>query len=130
MAREAREESAARQISDLFMTTDGDDGREQVTWERFNQMLSSEDMQNYFKVINVDPSEALSLFQLLDVDATGTITPQEMVSGLLRLRGSATALELNWLMNSVHQFHEDMKASYMDVEQELRALRKALRQGR
>merc|ERR1711957_1158083 len=63
-----------------------------MTWDVFKSKLDLPQMQEAFKAINVDPSEALGLFKLLDLDESGGVNVQEFLSGCLRLRGPAKAL--------------------------------------
>lgn len=130
IAKEGTEESAAKQINDLFMKEHEGANRESyqavITWERFNQMLDTEEMQRYFKVINVDPSEGLGLFRLLDVDGSGTLDPKELVDGLLRLRGTAKAVDLSLLMRQVQNIHDDLRAHEYKVESNFKELGKGI----
>jgi len=99
-AQEDKDKYLANHISDLFFKQHVDEEEEEdaaITWETFQEKLASADMQEYFKAINVDISEAEGFFALLDVDGNGSVDPEEVVSGLLRLRGQAKAIELSLL---------------------------------
>lgn len=101
--KEDGEVFAANHISDIFF---GEGDVKEVDWEMFQEKLGHRDMQNYFKSINVDPSEAQGLFKLIDVDNGGTIDADELINGLLRLRGGAKALELSMLTYEVFQMNK------------------------
>merc|ERR1712217_1004935 len=80
----------------------------EVTWEAFKDTLQSVGMSDYFRTIGVDPLEAEGLFHLLDVDRTGELDHTEIVSGLLRLRGNAKALELALLSHDLRTLHDQI----------------------
>lgn len=74
-----------------------------MTWETFERQLDKPMMQAYFRNIDVDPSEAKGLFQLLDLDGSGFIDCEEFLSGCIRLRGPAKALDMALLMHEVRR---------------------------
>merc|ERR1711948_220981 len=86
----------ANQISDLFFAEGGADA--QISWQSFKSKLHTPAMLDYFKTIDVDPSEGQGLFDLLDADDSGTVDASEMVNGFLKLRGPAKALDIALLM--------------------------------
>eukprot|EP00929_Paragymnodinium_shiwhaense_P013115 TRINITY_DN120980_c0_g1_i1.p1 TRINITY_DN120980_c0_g1~~TRINITY_DN120980_c0_g1_i1.p1 ORF type:complete len:518 (-),score=71.57 TRINITY_DN120980_c0_g1_i1:181-1734(-) len=94
-ATQAEEVQLCSKVANLFFEADGDDD---ISWEQFNSKLSDPGMQDYLKAIDICPSEAESLFHLLDSDHSGSIDIAELVNGLLRLKGAAGALELALLM--------------------------------
>lgn len=109
MTREDKDTYLANRISHLFFVNTGDDDAEEVTWETFQQKLSSEAMQEYFKVLNLDVAEARGLFDLLDVDSSGSVSNYEVVTGCLRLRGPAKALDLALLAQDTSRIEEMMQ---------------------
>mmetsp|Transcript_141675 Transcript_141675/g.257444 ORF Transcript_141675/g.257444 Transcript_141675/m.257444 type:complete len:214 (+) Transcript_141675:2-643(+) len=110
-AQEDTDTYTANHISDLFFRNPADPSAcAEISWEEFSQKLDTDDMQEYFKAINVDPSEARNLFKLLDSDRSGSLTPEELVSGCLRLRGQAKALELSLLMYQTNQMHSKIRS--------------------
>merc|ERR1712050_251781 len=72
-----------------------------LTWPDFESLLHTTEMEEYFKAIDVDISEAQSIFELLDIDQSGTLTAEEFIAGCMRLNGSAKALDLMVLMDQV-----------------------------
>merc|ERR1711920_61718 len=48
-----------------------------LTWEDFQGCLGRPQMREYFKAIDVRPSEARGVFQLLDLDSSGSIDAEE-----------------------------------------------------
>merc|ERR1712232_852243 len=47
---------------------------------------------------NVDRSHARIVYNLIDIDRKNGITASDMLTGFIRLRGSAAAVDLAWLM--------------------------------
>jgi len=114
-AQEDKDTYTANHISRLFFS-DPHVNLDEVTYEVFNEKMDTPEMQEYFKAINVDPSEAKGLFQLLDADGSGTINGEELVNGCLRLRGGAKALELSLLMHETARMHTKIFAHQSKVE--------------
>jgi len=128
-AQEDKDTYLANHISELFFQDPGrDDG--QITWEDFKEKLASSDMQEYFKAINVDVSEAQGFFGLLDVDGSGSVDPEEVVSGCLRLRGQAKAIELSLLMKQTRMMFERLTEHQVEVENHLSRIAQSLQSNR
>jgi len=72
-----------------------------ITWEAFKTELHNPDLMNYFRAVDLSIDEAHFLFTLIDIDESGSLTPEEFVNGCLRLKGSARALDLAVLMREV-----------------------------
>mmetsp|Transcript_60850 Transcript_60850/g.145027 ORF Transcript_60850/g.145027 Transcript_60850/m.145027 type:complete len:790 (+) Transcript_60850:118-2487(+) len=98
--REDKDETLAQSIRELFKHLGKDDEDDQdggggvVTREEFLQNLRSEAMQTYLKSLDVHPSEASLLFDVLDVDGDLLLKRDEMLNAFLRLRGPAKALDI------------------------------------
>mmetsp|Transcript_38604 Transcript_38604/g.70215 ORF Transcript_38604/g.70215 Transcript_38604/m.70215 type:complete len:748 (+) Transcript_38604:100-2343(+) len=95
--REDKDESLAESIRELFrhLGKDDDDSPDNVvTREEFLSNLQSEAMQTYLKSLDVHPSEASLLFDVLDVDGDLLLKRDEMLNAFLRLRGPAKALDI------------------------------------
>merc|ERR1712178_489082 len=82
-----------------------DSGDGEIAWEEFERNLHSDELKEYFKIIDVDISEAKNVFRLIDADGSGSVDPLEFVSGCLRLRGSAKAVELSLLMRETKKMN-------------------------
>merc|ERR1711862_977668 len=65
-------------------------------------------MQEILAEIEVDTSEADGLFHLLDVDDTGSIDAEEWITGFIRLKGPAKALELAMMAQDAQKTKEKM----------------------
>merc|ERR1719456_1612873 len=71
-----------------------DDADLYMTWDDFHDNVDSVQMQDYFKSLDVDPSDARGIFCLLDQDNVGRVTFEQFVSGCVRLRGQAKSLDM------------------------------------
>mmetsp|Transcript_27948 Transcript_27948/g.64503 ORF Transcript_27948/g.64503 Transcript_27948/m.64503 type:complete len:936 (-) Transcript_27948:33-2840(-) len=90
-----------------------------MTYVEFQELLQSTEMMDYFKAIDVDISEAQSIFELLDVDSSGTLTAEEFITGCLRLQGTAKALDLTVLMTQVRDLGTFMFKILEDMDQRM-----------
>jgi len=115
-AQQDKDQYMTSHISDLFFTPDHN---RVITWEEFRKKMNCNEMQEYFKSINVDPNEARGLFDLLDVDGNGEVDAHELINGCLRLRGGAKALELSLLMQETLRMFSKMSRHHTNVERDL-----------
>eukprot|EP00927_Polykrikos_kofoidii_P044019 TRINITY_DN3810_c0_g3_i1.p1 TRINITY_DN3810_c0_g3~~TRINITY_DN3810_c0_g3_i1.p1 ORF type:complete len:624 (+),score=118.20 TRINITY_DN3810_c0_g3_i1:62-1873(+) len=96
-----KQEFMMNRICDIFKESlhldNGTIGR--ISWIAFEKSLETEEMQDYFKSIDLDLSQAKGLFELLDADGNGTLDAVEFVVGCVRLTGQAKALDMALLMN-------------------------------
>merc|ERR1711920_359794 len=92
-------------ITELFTPPGSKSGEllGELTWEDFESRLEHPRMREYFKAIDVHPSDAKGVFRLLDLDDSGSIDANEFLSGCLRLRGNAKALDVAVLMHEVRR---------------------------
>jgi len=79
-----------------------------ISWEEFESQLENTELQEYFKAIDVDVSEAKGLFRLLDISDSGEILAEEFLSGCIRLRGPAKALDMQILLHQTRQMSQKL----------------------
>merc|ERR1712070_119367 len=60
----------------------------------FKDQLHRPQLTAFFDALNIDHSEAKTVFDLLDTDGGGVISAEEFVLGGLRLQGPAKAIEV------------------------------------
>jgi len=115
-------ESSLRQIGDLFEEMDqNNSGR--LNFEEFEGKILSERALAYFSALNLDISEVKTLFQLLDIDGSGSIDTEEFVLGVKKLSGQSRALdiavlqlELKWVMGSLTGFADFVEQRFDAME--------------
>jgi len=127
VARENGNASLANHISDLFFDHRNANFSEGITWEEFTEKINSPNMKDYFKELNLNTSEGRGLFDLLDVDGNGSVDPEEIVNGCLRLRGPARALELSLLMRETTRMHKVTHSLLEQIHQNTSWLCKGLK---
>jgi len=113
-----KEQHLVQQLRQLFVTVDEDESG-MISWEEFEHRLDDDDMAKYFKALELDVCEAKGLFTLLDVDNLGEILIEEFVSGCLRLRGGAKAIDLATLMYYNKRMSSNMRAHSVYMEEML-----------
>jgi len=80
-------------ICSVFRNSDTD-GSGLINEEEMNVLLKDNEVTAYLNAIGIDISEARGLFQLLDDDASGTVSIDEFVTGFMHLRGCARAVDM------------------------------------
>jgi len=108
-------ETVGRQASDLKIRTQILQARRlfQQIDEDHSGFISLSEIQNqtataavvdFFESVDVDPSEAQYLLEVLDMDGSGTINFEEFLRGTLRLNGSARAADLLLVAREMKRF--------------------------
>lgn len=93
----AKQDSYVNEVRDMFREADTD-GSGMMSWEEFEEHMQDARVQAYFKVLELDVSEAHGLFKLLDMDNGGYISCDEFVMGCLRLKGQAKNVDVATLI--------------------------------
>merc|ERR1712050_760634 len=81
------------ELEQLFQSWDTS-GDGDLTLTEFQEHMSDERMQAFFRSLEIEAADAWSLFKLLDADGQGTVDAEEFVTGCLRLRGPAKAIHV------------------------------------
>merc|ERR1711920_296044 len=79
-----------------------------ITEAEFVAMLKEPRAAAYLAYLEIDPSESLSLFQVID-DGDGRISSEEFVKSALRLKGTARAQDLVMLMHELGKMKRDVE---------------------
>lgn len=77
----------------LFSEIDHD-GSGTITIRELERHLADPEIRQLFESLEIDTEDAWTLFKLLDKDGSNVIDSDEFVSGMQRLKGTATAVEL------------------------------------
>lgn len=112
-------------VRELFVTSD-ENRTGFITWEEFERQLRNPQMEAYFKVLDLDLSEAQGLFYLLDVHNSGEISSEEFVNGCLGLRGTAKALDMKTLMFNSKRMFQLLVESTQRIEDSIESFTSAL----
>mmetsp|Transcript_114005 Transcript_114005/g.329326 ORF Transcript_114005/g.329326 Transcript_114005/m.329326 type:complete len:583 (-) Transcript_114005:77-1825(-) len=84
-----------------------------LSWEEFRRQLMKPRVQAYFRALDLDVSQAHVMFDLLDVDGSGSVSVEEFVDGCVRLRGQARSIDLNRM---IHMCEVAFRKLYSAVE--------------
>jgi voltage-gated sodium channel len=102
-----------------------------LTKEQFAQCMLDPGMQKYMEDLNIERNDAITLFDFIDDDHSGTVNPQELVNGLVKLRAGAKFIDIMEMLHEVEQHKgltmtlvgriEDFVTGVQDSLQEVRA---------
>jgi len=92
-----REESAVSALRQLVKDHDADNSGN-ISKDELERLLMRKETHAYLVLLGLDISEARGLFQLLDIDDDHEVSIEELVHGLMRLKGGAKGLDLATFM--------------------------------
>lgn len=101
-------------MRELFLKANDGNPCGSMVWEKFKTLLGTKQMRDFFKAIDVDMNvhAAHSIFQLLDMDKSGSIELDEFVTGCSRLRGQARALDINVMLYEMREMSSTMRRRF------------------
>jgi len=102
----------------IFQVADPE-GSGQITWPDFERIMTHDSMFKFFSAIDLDVTDAETLFDLLDFSGDGAISADEFFCGCLRLRGAAKSLDLLVLSREVHTLCQANKKATIQKSSEL-----------
>ena len=118
-------EDFVRQMNSVFCEFD-QNGNGAISWTEFQIALEDQRMHAFLSSLELDISDAIGLFSVLDSDGTGAIEHSEFLLGCLRLRGGAKAVDMvrvqmeqEWAHQALLQMrstiHEIMKLTQLSA---------------
>lgn len=110
-----------QQIKDLFEKIDA---RKSgcITAKEFESKLYNEEVQAYFSSLDMDISDAWTLFRLLDLDDNHDVDVDEFITGCMRLRGPAKAVDIAKMMSDNKNMKKRIATIVKTVEGNARLL--------
>jgi len=101
------EESTLNSIRALFSSSGyGKDGH--VTEDALQELMNQNDFKGQLSALGLHTSEAHGLFKLLDGDNSGFVSIDEFLSGCLRLKGTARAVDMVTLLFETSKMNRKM----------------------
>jgi len=90
---EKTEKLLLRSMADDFFALD-EDGSGELDFEEFQKLIRTPSFEFKLRLLGLFADEAESLFELMDADSSGTVSPEEFIAGLQKLKGPAKGQDL------------------------------------
>lgn len=116
-ARNGEDIYMINKVRDLFQQLNLDNSG-MITWQQIQEQKDRREMQEYFRAIDVDISEAQHLFNLLDLNDTGYISADNFLNGCIRIRGPARALETMLLLRETSRLSKRLDEALEPISDE------------
>jgi len=108
-------------MATMFRELDSDESGT-IGLNEFEAALEDRRMVMYFKALQLDITDARSLFLLLDKDREGSISIDEFLNGCTKLRGEAKSLDIakiifmcDWLVHNFKSHFQKRSHAGVDV---------------
>jgi len=108
-AQMEEENSYLNQIRVIFASADTN-GSGNMTQKELEQLMEQDDFKQQLECLGIHPTEAHGLFKLLDDDASGSVSIEEFVSGCLRLKGTAKAVDMITLLFETNKLNRKISS--------------------
>jgi hypothetical protein len=111
----AHKKQLVKKLQALFQHIDDNgSGSGAITYHTLSNLLETEAMSSYFEAIGIDPTDVWALFKMIDSDHTMSITLDEFIEGVLRLKGGAKSLDVAIIRRDQHRLMCKLDA-FMDA---------------
>uniref|UniRef100_A0A7S0FYH4 EF-hand domain-containing protein n=1 Tax=Pyrodinium bahamense TaxID=73915 RepID=A0A7S0FYH4_9DINO len=117
----ARKKEYMKKVTDLFKHLDTEDAGS-ITLEELETFMSDETLRASFAALEIDTDDAWLLFKLLDTNKAHVVDIEEFVWGCTRLRGSATAVDMNALLHDSRWLAKKLSKLTSYVEEQFQKL--------
>eukprot|EP00928_Gymnodinium_smaydae_P095208 TRINITY_DN8154_c0_g1_i1.p1 TRINITY_DN8154_c0_g1~~TRINITY_DN8154_c0_g1_i1.p1 ORF type:complete len:799 (+),score=89.63 TRINITY_DN8154_c0_g1_i1:22-2397(+) len=97
-----------RNMAKIFKAVDSDNSGG-ISLLELQQHMEDVDVCAYFAALGVDAGQVSHLFSLLDDDDSGTITRDEFLKGVLRLRGEAKSLDIAIVLYEMESMRDEIE---------------------
>jgi hypothetical protein len=100
------------------MNESSSDLSEGLTAAEIDFQLAKPKVQSWFKALDVDANQAWKLFKILDAERSGRVSHEDFVEGCLKLKGSATRVDvesLKWDIRGAHNRAERTAAMLAEL---------------
>jgi len=101
-----------KRLAEMFQQMD-EDGNGTLTTSEFNDALRDDCVKAFFHALKLDVQDAVTLFKLLDVDQSGSISVDEFMEGCYELQGETRnidakimKMQLAWLVEQVESLRQ------------------------
>lgn len=75
------------------------DGNGRLSWDEFEHYMQNEKVKAFFQALDLDVTQAHTVFELLDSDESNEVTVDDFIDGCMRLKGQARNVDLNLLLH-------------------------------
>jgi len=95
---EKTEKELLKSMAEDFFALD-EDGNGELDQEEFTNLIHTPNFSFKLRLLGIFEDEAESLFDLMDADSSGSVSPEEFIAGLQKLKGPAKGQDLVQLIS-------------------------------
>jgi len=114
--------ACAKALTKMFNEATNGTGVKKMDRSALEAHLQNESVVGYLRFLNLDISEALNLFDLLDWEEKGVVSIEDFVQGMMRLMGPAKGVDLATVMYESKKIYVQLVALAKFVEDNLAIL--------
>ena len=93
-----------------------------ITFAEFEELFNMPRIRTFFQSLELDTSDAWTLFKLMDTSGNGDLDASEFVEGCMRLKGPARSIDVAIMM----QEHKRVRKKVMSIAQEVTDIHTAI----
>jgi voltage-gated sodium channel len=116
------------EVKRIFKEADMD-GSGTLSCAELSKHLQHPWVKAYFSGLDIDPSDAVIIFALIDKDGTDSVSIDEFVDGTMKLKGNAKSIDVLSMMFDNIRFSMRFNTLCSYVEDELKSVKEAVAPG-